>query len=75
MNDGEVMGKMRLAATTLAAARDTLTEAWEDGEVMLSPVKSAELRKIAVEMSESFADLKPVVDNFTRVAGERVPQA
>lgn len=70
----ELMGDMRIASTTMQKARDTLTEVWEGGEAMLTPIKAAELTSILAEMKRSIKVMDAVVLEFADLAARRAPK-
>lgn len=72
MNGTEVMGKMRLANTTLGSAAIEMEDAYENSDVMLTPAKAEELAKIVGEMEASLARIKPVVAEFSALGARRV---
>lgn len=69
----ELMGKMRLASSTLQAGADLADEIWQEGEVMISPLQAAELANIVQAFHEFVNRIETVVDRFSSVAESRRP--
>lgn len=72
-SSNDLMGDMRIAATTAATAANSAREAWEDGELMLDPKKAQELSKLLNDISDSLRVMKPFVEKFKELGESRTP--
>lgn len=69
--ESNAMGKMRTANLTMGQALMAMDDLREDQDAMLSPAKSAELKKIVREMYESLQQISITVNQFDGVARSR----
>lgn len=67
----ELMGKMRIAHTTVQTARDCAREVYEDTDAMISPLKVDEMVRILSDLKVFLVEIEPIAKEFQDLATRR----
>lgn len=69
--ESNAMGKMRTANMAMSGALLAMNDLREDEDAMLSPAKTAELKRIVREMYTALQEISVTVNKFDGVATTR----